>query len=199
MLADIFFYIGDNVVFIVLMVVLKKLTQLSFKETKPVDNLFHGCLLINGAVAVRIVPENVGYDVFSVLQQGNCQKQDIAGTVQCLNIVSRMGEKQLAEAVKGDAESFRIVFLKGLCQALLKKTDIKGIVGTIVFYIVLKACNRMLRICNLTRLSGTLVGVTDAKGSVYGASDTAAEGNIVVIGQSAADALQNFRQFPVAG
>lgn len=121
MLADIFFYIGDNVVFIVLMVVLKKLTQLSFKETKPVDNLFHGCLLINGAGSRPDCPGKCRIRCFLRPATGKLPETGIGGTVQCLNIVSRMGEKQLAEAVKGDAESFRIVFLKGLCQALLKK------------------------------------------------------------------------------
>ena len=61
MFIDVFLNICHNVIFVILVVILKKVAQLLLKIAEPVYDLLHVCLLVDRAVAVGIVPEKIGH------------------------------------------------------------------------------------------------------------------------------------------
>ena len=100
MFIDVFLYVCHNMIFVILVVILKKEAQLLLKIAEPAYDLLNACLLVYRTVAVRIVPEEFRYRFFAVLQQGDGEKQNITCTVQSLHKVIGMRQKNFAKRIQ---------------------------------------------------------------------------------------------------
>lgn len=69
------------------------------------------------------------YDRFAILQQGNRQIENIAGSVQSLHIVPRVIPEQIADRLNRVMQNIRIIFFKGSGEIILKQADIEGILS----------------------------------------------------------------------
>ena len=173
---------------------MEQFAQLSAEELQPLDHVIHIGLLIEGTVAIRIVCKKSGYDRFAILQQGNRQIENIAGSVQSLHIVPRVIPEQIAEGLNCSLQNIRIILFKGSGEIIFKQADVKRILGVFLRMIGIESYNCVLGFRISEDLSRVLVGVTDGSGSLNRDADAATQCYIIVILQCSADALQNVCQ-----
>ena len=129
MFINIFPDVSYDVVFIILSTGLEQFAQLSAEELQPLDHVIHIGLFVQGTIAVRIVCKKSRYDRFAILQQGNRQIENIAGSVQSLHIVPRVIPEQIADRLNRVMQNIRIIFFKGSGEIILKQADIEGILS----------------------------------------------------------------------
>lgn len=77
----------------------------------------------NGSHPDRL--QKSGYDRFAILQQGNRQIENIAGSVQSLHIVPRVIPEQIAEGLNCSLQNIRIILFKGSGEIILNRLMLK--------------------------------------------------------------------------
>ena len=194
MLIDVFAHISHDVVLVVFSAVLEQLAQLIAEKLQPLEHMLYIGLLIQGAVAIRILSEKAGDDGLSILQQGDGQIQDIAGGIQCLHIMPRMIPEQIAERLDRVFQNIRIIFLKCPGKIILEQADVEGISAIFPGMIRIEKSDSGICIGILENLSRILIRITDRTGGLNRGTDTTAQGNIIILLQGAADALQSLCQ-----